>query len=241
LRRKAFTLVELLVVIGIIALLIAILLPSLSRAREQAQSVACLSNLRQIGNATVMYTNANKGWFPRAANTYQPDDWIYWQAAQLPIRDQCPFVPYMSDKVFVEAHYRCPSDDVQGHLLGSLGPYLYSYTMNEFMGGLLYAPDGDTASTHLHVRIKITAVKRAAEKIMFIDESNLTADDGCWAPQRYSPSTTGKNLISNRHNKKVENVADPSAGVGNALFADGHAATIERSKSTLPENYDPAL
>src|SRR2546421_9977108 len=97
-RRKAFTLVELLVVIGIIPLLSAILLPALSRAREQGQKVACLSNLRQIGNAIIMYTNANKGWFPRAANTYQPDDWIYWQAAQAPIRDQCPFVPYMSDR-----------------------------------------------------------------------------------------------------------------------------------------------
>jgi prepilin-type N-terminal cleavage/methylation domain-containing protein/prepilin-type processing-associated H-X9-DG protein len=59
--RRAFTLVELLVVIGIIALLISILLPSLAAAREQGNTVKCLSNLRQLAQAAAMYTSQHKG------------------------------------------------------------------------------------------------------------------------------------------------------------------------------------
>jgi len=62
--RRAFSLVELLVVIGIIALLISILLPALSAARQHAASVSSLSNLRQLGLGLVAYVNDNRGWYP---------------------------------------------------------------------------------------------------------------------------------------------------------------------------------
>jgi prepilin-type N-terminal cleavage/methylation domain-containing protein/prepilin-type processing-associated H-X9-DG protein len=64
--RKMFTLIELLVVIAIIAILAAMLMPALQKAREEAMKVSCLSNLKQQGLAFQQYVNDNGGWFPPA-------------------------------------------------------------------------------------------------------------------------------------------------------------------------------
>jgi prepilin-type N-terminal cleavage/methylation domain-containing protein/prepilin-type processing-associated H-X9-DG protein len=72
-RRRAFTLVELLVVIGIIAVLIGILLPALGRARKASRTVVCLSNLRQMGNAWTMYLTTSKGRLPESVWHQQPN------------------------------------------------------------------------------------------------------------------------------------------------------------------------
>src|SRR5688572_14143134 len=72
-RRPAFTLVELLVVIGIIAVLISLLMPALGKARETARRVNCMSNMRQLSTAWVAYAQANKGHIVPAEN--DPDAW----------------------------------------------------------------------------------------------------------------------------------------------------------------------
>ena len=72
-QRRAFTLVELLVAVGIIAIMIAILLPTLARARESANRVACLSNLRQLAAAVIAYAGENKSHLPDACPTNSTD------------------------------------------------------------------------------------------------------------------------------------------------------------------------
>jgi prepilin-type N-terminal cleavage/methylation domain-containing protein len=116
--RQAFTLVELLVVIGIVAVLIGILLPALSRAREQGASVRCLSNLRQMGAALVQYSNMHHGHLVPGAVRFpgdglDRDNWatILVAGKFLPAPPQPPSTSgnTFADNSFGDSVFRCPS------------------------------------------------------------------------------------------------------------------------------------
>jgi prepilin-type N-terminal cleavage/methylation domain-containing protein len=113
-RRLGFTLVELLVVIGIIALLIAILLPSLARARAQANAVKCAAQMRDIGNQLMIYATANKGVVhPVNWHNSQPSYKYIHLGGAVPPEDRWPmlvFVPPPSAPNYTHPLMICPSD-----------------------------------------------------------------------------------------------------------------------------------
>src|SRR4051812_47591934 len=100
--RRGFTLTELLVVIGVIALLIGILLPALSKARESSRRASCLSNLRQLGHFLVMYANDNRDALPNG-NTVggRWDDSVGQSIVMVDFTEKYKISPGV---------YHCPSD-----------------------------------------------------------------------------------------------------------------------------------
>ena len=100
-NRGGFTLVELLVVIGIIAVLIGILIPVLSRAREQSKRVACLSNLRTLGQAMLMYANNHRDRLP---NGNPKNTFVDWEGSNAVL------VALNRDYVRAPGTFYCPGD-----------------------------------------------------------------------------------------------------------------------------------
>jgi prepilin-type N-terminal cleavage/methylation domain-containing protein len=117
-RSKAFTLIELLVVVAVIALLVAILIPSLSRAREQSRRAVCGSNLHQLGLAVHEYASQHSDAIPRGPTDklpyFQEQGWDEWASNQLWIGDLQTYNGWgrLLERELVEPRVLfCPSDD----------------------------------------------------------------------------------------------------------------------------------
>jgi prepilin-type N-terminal cleavage/methylation domain-containing protein len=226
-HETGFTLIELLVVVAIIALLIAILLPSLGRAREKAKLSVCLSNLRQIGLAAFMYQGENTGYFPGAGGSAsRATDWVWWQTGRDP--NQGMLVPYMGGN-FVKKVYICPSDPLTRNP-PSYTPYQYSYTAN----CNIFVTLGDTKI----MPIRYASIRSPANKMELVDEDATSIDDACFAPQDWT-TTSKTNIISVMHDKMTSNNTTLNYGKGAASLADGHAEFLLRADAMTAHYYDP--
>src|SRR6476620_6335224 len=134
-RHRGFTLVELLVVIGIIALLISILMPALTRARDQAIRVQCMNNVRQLLIGCHMYVNDNKqnwvfcNWLSQEGK--RPLGWLY----KFPDLNQPEHVEASAIYPYLKSRdpYRCPIDNPP--YLHGVTHRLTSYLMNGAANG----------------------------------------------------------------------------------------------------------
>ena len=217
-RLRAFTLAELLVVIGIIAVLISVLLPALHRAWEQARIVKCQSNIRQIYYATMMYTNDNHGCLPipgQISRVFPYYGIIVAQAGMYDYTDSGGrLMPYVGTSAAVRQNiFLCPSDlpprvagDSNGQPDASHSRN-FSYNFNVHLIGRGTAkPNGESDQ---YVGIRITQIPHLENKFL-IYEQNAPRD----ATARAVTSDGSGGillLLSTRH-----------GGRCNIGFADGH-------------------
>jgi prepilin-type N-terminal cleavage/methylation domain-containing protein/prepilin-type processing-associated H-X9-DG protein len=233
-RARAFTLVELLVVIGIIAILIGILLPSLAKARAVANRTACLSNMRQMGMAMQMFAQEHKLYLPKAWFNSGPtpgaklaaevtdyptlkEDWGYrepmWGWDFLILK-------YMKGNKDV---FRCPSDD--SGLLRGRGVF-------DTMPNLTDPKEADDipASYRMNISnlsdpyraIKLTQIPKAALSILLVEGTPsgfhhiATWETGAAGADGQVGKWNRVNMAYKRHPKEMNNYT----------FADGHGETL---------------
>lgn len=225
-RMRAFSIIELLVLIGIIGILLSILIPVAERMRHRAYIQSCASNLRQIGVALAMYANDNRGNYPRGL--YAPDqDWVAGKnhssagvfsddphaandvtaAIFLLMRDQA-----LPAKVFI-----CPYDDVNAFVADAEDPYTHG-NFTDYRKNLGYSFADMYPSQSATAKGYKWAASSAAD---FVLAADLNPGPGKEAPfdRLTAVTATSPNAVRERGNSPNHEQEGQ-----NVLFGDGHVA-----------------
>ena len=210
-RHYVFTLIELLVVIAIIGILASMLLPALSKAREQARKTLCASNLKQHGNSLMMYANDSDRWFPQGswwAANYITDQYGYWVDNKA-----IPAIPSGDANTI----FKCPSNP-KWEVHGASGTPLLRMIGYMYIGG--YGGRAASASTYGWVMNNFYNGAKPIPTIAQIDKNRPIMMD--YGTARY---LSDKEFYLNHKASS----GDPVEGE-NVLYTDGHVKWINKPR-----------
>ena len=257
-RARGFTLIELLVVISIISLLISILMPSLSRARDQAKSVHCLARLKEFGNALATYENAHHGSLPPAL--WYPDEkdvdgpivldqdptsrvqygWtellfthVYGERVRLP--DSYPVQKNIEGRRW-EKYFLCGAAGDEGVSSGHYRVYLPSWgAATDSLGpGLIY-----TQAVHASP-LRSAPRERIRQKLPLIGDANEFSErgDGLGQDDCSYIDAGEANYAGSDGARNGNRFSDRHYGGTNYLFADLHGEWDPHLRDELARDFD---